>query len=99
VDLVLCRDCLVHLSFANIHHAIANLKRSGTCWLLTTTFPDASANRDIDDGDWRVLNLQYAPFLFPAPLAVINEGCTEAGGDYADKSLALWRVGDLPDGA
>lgn len=98
-DLVLCRDCLVHLSFANIHRAIANLKRSGTCWLLTTTFPDASANRDIEDGDWRVLNLQYAPFLFPAPLAVINEGCTEAGGDYADKSLALWRVGDLPDNA
>jgi hypothetical protein len=30
---------------------------------------------------------------------VINEGCTEAGGDYADKSLALWRVGDLPDAA
>lgn len=98
-DLVLCRDCLVHLSFANIHRAIANLKRSGTRWLLTTTFPDASANRDIENGDWRVLNLQYAPFLFPAPLAVINEGCTEAGGDYADKSLALWRVSDLPGDA
>jgi hypothetical protein len=27
---------------------------------------------------------------------VINEGCMEAGGDYADKSLALWRVTDLP---
>jgi hypothetical protein len=46
-----------------------------------------------------VLNLQYAPFLFPAPLAVINESCTEAGGDYADKSLALWRVEDLPGDA
>ncbi len=99
VDLVLCRDCLVHLSFANIHRAIANLKRSGARWLLTTTFPDASANRDIADGDWRVLNLQHAPFLFPAPLAVINEGCTEAGGDYADKSLGLWRVEDLPGDA
>ncbi|MGM4919681.1 methyltransferase domain-containing protein [Tardiphaga sp. 813_E8_N1_3] len=96
VDLVLCRDCLVHLSFANINRAIANLKRSGARWLLTTTFPDASANRDIDDGDWRVLNMQQAPFLFPTPEAVINEGCTEAGGDYADKSLGLWRVEDLP---
>lgn len=99
VDLVLCRDCLVHLSFANINRAIANLKRSGGRWLLTTTFPDVSANRDIDDGDWRVLNMQQAPFLFPAPLAVINEGCSEAGGDYADKSLGLWRVEDLPGDA
>jgi hypothetical protein len=96
VDLVLCRDCLVHLSFANIHRAIANLKRSGARWLLTTTFPDAPANRDIEDGDWRVLNLQQTPFLFPEPEAMINEGCTEAGVDYADKSLALWRMSDLP---
>jgi SAM-dependent methyltransferase len=95
-DLVLCRDCLVHLSFANIHRAIANLKNTRAQWLLTTNFPDASANRDIVDGDWRVLNLERAPFSFPAPVAVINEGCTEAGGDYADKSLALWRVSDLP---
>jgi SAM-dependent methyltransferase len=98
-DLVLCRDCLVHLSYDNIHLAIANLKRSGARWLLTTTFPEAPANRDIEDGDWRVLNLQQAPFLFPAPEVVINEGCTEADGDYADKSLALWRVSDLPGGA
>lgn len=96
-DLILCRDCLVHLSFANIHRAIANVKRSGARWLLTTTFPDAPTNRDIEDGDWRVLNFEHAPFLFSAPLAVINEGCAEAGGDYADKSLALWRVADLPD--
>lgn len=98
-NLVLCRDCLVHLSFANINRAIANLKRCGTRWLLTTTFTDAAANHDIEDGDWRVLNMQQAPFLFPAPEAVINEGCTEAGGDYADKSLGLWRVEDLPGDA
>jgi hypothetical protein len=27
---------------------------------------------------------------------VINEQCTEAGGAYADKSLALWLLADLP---
>ncbi len=97
VDLVLCRDCLVHLSFDNIRRAIANLKRSASRWLLTTTFPDADDNRDIDDGDWRVLNLQRAPFGFPAPAALINEGCTEAENDYADKSLGLWRIDDLPE--
>lgn len=98
VDLVLCRDCLVHLSFENIHRAIANVKRSGARWLLTTTFPGIDENRNVDDGDWRALNLRCAPFFFPEPAATIIEGCTEAGGDYSDKSLALWRVDDLPPG-
>jgi hypothetical protein len=59
VDLILCRDCLVHLSFKNIHHAIANVKRSGARWLLATTFPGIDENLDIDDGDWRALNFRY----------------------------------------
>jgi hypothetical protein len=72
------------------------VKRSGARWMPTTTFPDGPANRDIEDGNWHVLNFRHAPFLFPAPLTVISEGCIEAGGDYTDKSLALWRMADLP---
>ena len=97
VDLVFCRDCLVHLSIAHIWDAIANLKTSASRWLLTTTFPDHPENRDIDDGDWRLLNLERAPFHFPPPTALLNEGCTEHDGAFADKSLGLWRVADLPD--
>jgi hypothetical protein len=96
-DLILCRDCLVHLSFAHIHRALRNIRRSGSRWLLTTTFLQITSNGDIDDGDWRPLNLQRAPFDFPEPAAVIVEGCDEAGGDYADKALALWPIAQLPD--
>ena len=63
-----------------------------------TTFLDAETNRDIADGDWRALNLQRAPLDFPDPVALINEGCREANNDYADKSLGLRRIDDLPDG-
>lgn len=38
-DLLLCRDCLVHLSFADIDRALANIRRSSIRYLLTTTFP------------------------------------------------------------
>jgi hypothetical protein len=48
------------------------------------------------DGDWRLLNLEAAPFGFPPADAILNEECTEAGGAYADKSLGVWRVADLP---
>lgn len=95
-DLLLCRDALVHLSFADIARALANLRRAAIPWLLTTTFPAEAVNEEIVTGDWRPLNLQRAPFHFPAPLRLLNEGCTEGAGRFADKSLGLWRVADLP---
>ncbi|OXM49440.1 hypothetical protein CFP71_30515 [Amycolatopsis thailandensis] len=96
-DLVLCRDCLVHLSFADIERALSNLRRSGSRYLLTTTFTELGANNDIVTGDWRPLNLCREPFGFPEPLAVLVEGCTEEGGAYADKSLGLWEIASIVD--
>lgn len=96
VDLVFCRDCLVHLSEAHIRKAIENIKASGSTWLLTTTFPGHSENQNIEDGDWRVLNLEAAPYCLGNPVALLNEGCTEHDGAFADKSLGLWRIADLP---
>ncbi len=95
-DLILSRDCLVHFSFATLRRAVRNLKASGAVWLLATTFPELERNEDIEDADWRPVNFERAPFNWPAPLEIINERCTEAGGAYADKSLALWRLSDLP---
>ena len=94
-DAVLCRDCLVHLSFANIARAFRVVRDSGARYLITTTFLEHSRNIDVIDGDWRMLNLQRAPFDLPSPVAVLVEGCEEEGGAYADKALAAWRVSDL----
>lgn len=94
-DLVLCRDCLVHLSFADIARAIGNLHASGIPWLLTTTFPGQEVNEDIHTGDWRPINLQLPPFHWPAPVELLNEQCTEGDGQFADKSLGLWPIGEV----
>jgi len=94
-DVVLCRDCLVHLSYEDIRRAVRNIKRSRSTYFLTTTFPRLQANSDIVTGQWRPLNLQLLPFNFPNPIRIVVEGCTEAGGRYADKSLALWRLSDI----
>jgi SAM-dependent methyltransferase len=95
-DVILCRDCLVHFSFANIIAAFRAIKTNGARYLLTTTFLNRQVNKDIVDGDWRPLNLMESPFLLPEPHSVIIEECTEEGGAYADKALAVWRVSDLP---
>ncbi|GLR96948.1 MULTISPECIES: class I SAM-dependent methyltransferase [Bradyrhizobium] len=96
-DLILCRDCLVHLSFANIDRALAQFRISGARLLLVTTFPEWDGNRDCEDGDWRALNMEKAPFDWPAPDALINERCEEGGGGWRDKSLGLWRLDQLPN--
>jgi hypothetical protein len=95
VDLIVSRDGLVHLSFSDIHAAIRNLRRSGSRYLLATTFIDVRQNVDVPTGGWRVLNMQAAPFNFPAPLALLDEKCTHTGGVYRDKRLGLWRLDSL----
>jgi len=79
-DAVLCRDCLVHLSFANIERAVANFRASGAIWLIATTFPEWQVNGDCEDGDWRALNFERGPFDWGAPVERVNENCSEAGG-------------------
>jgi hypothetical protein len=89
-DAVLCRDCLIHLSFANIERAVANFRKCGATWLIATTFPEWQTNADCEDGDWRALNFERAPFNWGRPVEMLNENCTEAGGSWRDKSLGVW---------
>ena len=95
-DCILCRDCLVHLSFADISRVLQNFRDSGAHYLLATTFTDRRENEDTSHGAWRPLNLARPPLSFPRPLRLLNEKCSEAGGTFRDKSLGLWRLGDLP---
>ncbi|MDD4050969.1 MAG: class I SAM-dependent methyltransferase [candidate division Zixibacteria bacterium] len=94
VDLILCRDCLVHFSYKHIFQALRNIKRSGIRYLLTTTFVERDRNEDIPTGGWRPVNLQRPPFNFPAPMELIDEQCPDDG--YRDKHLGLWKTADIP---
>lgn len=98
-DAVLCRDLLVHLNNQQILRCLRNFRSSGSTYVLTTTFPK-HRNEDIVIGRWRPVNLEAEPFNFPPPLDVIVEGNTQHNLrrkiSYDDKSLALWRLADLP---
>lgn len=97
VDLIFCRDCLVHLSFSDIKLALKNIVSSDSKYLMTTFFTDRNANVDIRTGEWRPLNLMISPFNFPPPLFILNEGCTEYGSDWSDKSLGIWSINSIKD--
>jgi len=92
VDAILCRDCMVHLSYRLNHVGIENIRRAGIKYLLASTFPGQSEkNRDPLTGGWRPLDLSMPPFEFP-PLRMVSEGNLA----WRSKHLALWRVSDLP---
>jgi hypothetical protein len=95
VDVILSRDCLVHLSFEDILSAVRNFKQSGSTYLLATTFSSTTHNADINTGEWRLLNLQLFPLNFPKPLRLIDEKRTHQGIS-AGKYLGLWALSDLP---
>jgi hypothetical protein len=98
VDLVFCRDCLVHFSFSDIFFALDNICNSQAKYLLTTTFTERNDNHDSLTGrHWRPINLEIAPFNLPKPLKILHEGCTEKDGAYEDKAIGMWRISDIKE--
>jgi hypothetical protein len=96
VDLILCRDLLGHLSLKHGRAALANMRTSGSQWLLTTTHNKLESNWDLPSGGaYRPLNLEKAPFNLPAPTELIEEPFP--GGPGLDKCLGLWKIDVLPD--
>ena len=79
----------------DIFHTLENICSSQSKYILTTTFLERKDNHDISTGQWRVLNLESAPFMLLRPLRIIGEGCTEGNGAYIDKALGMWRIADI----
>lgn len=93
-DLIICRDCLFHLSFEDILAAIKQFKSSKSKYFLTTTHPETRENIPMVTGGYRSINMCLEPFNFPTPLKMIYER-RNAGFADTDKCLALWKLSDL----
>jgi SAM-dependent methyltransferase len=90
VDLLLCRDCLMHLCPELIDAALANILRGKIRYLLTTTHPKGK-NKRILTGEWFPINLQRAPYRFPQPQRAIRDWVPP----YAERELCLWEISTL----
>lgn len=92
-DLVFCRDLFIHIPNAAVQAALSNIRKSNARYLLTTHYTGVTINRDIKLGSFRPLNLELPPFGLPAPEQIIRDD------DYLKswgRTMALWRVEDLP---
>jgi 2-polyprenyl-3-methyl-5-hydroxy-6-metoxy-1,4-benzoquinol methylase len=96
VDLIFCRDCLVHLSNADALSALQNFKRTNpNAYLLSTTYVNETVNRDTQFGKWRPVNLQQAPFYLPEPQYVIDTDYRDDGRNHPGNGMGLWKLNDV----
>ena len=97
VDLILLKDTLFHFSNFEIENTINNIKKSGSKYILTTTYKNTihttDTNIDIVTGGWRYLNLEMSPFNFSEPLHTIMT-CPWLE-NHEDRSLSLWKIEDM----
>ena len=75
-DLMICRDCLIHLSFQSIKLFFENFRKSNINYLLLTTYKMKDTTKEIDnldipDGEYREIDLSKPPFYLPKPLEEI----------------------------
>lgn len=80
-DLVFCKDLINHLTYKEIFSSLSNLAKSGSKFLLITS-NSGCTNTELPR--WRMatsrpIDLQSAPFFFPAP-------------EWKSNYLSLWRL-------
>ncbi|HIE98812.1 MAG TPA: class I SAM-dependent methyltransferase [Planctomycetes bacterium] len=88
-DVLLCRDCFIHLPNNMVQTALSRICMGPFKYLITSTFVDVEENIDIELGGFRPINLLKAPFRLPPPLQSLPEGGHEG------KSVAIWKCSDL----
>lgn len=89
-DLMICRDCLFHLSVEDTRTVLQNFCASNIAYLLTTTHlvADGFANADIQSGDFRRIDLFSAPYSLPADVLFRFDDWQEP---EPEKEMCLWR--------
>ena len=93
-DLLICRDCLIHLSFKSINLFFKNIKKSNIKLLLLTSYKLKDPNKkiinlDIPDGEFREIDLTEPPFNLPSPIHEIldKDEQTKTSGYYCYLNL------------
>jgi hypothetical protein len=93
-DLLFCRDCLIHLSYADIARALRGFLASRIRFILTTSYSDP-INTDIPTGGYRPVNLLEPPFEFGSPMLSIDDWIAH----WPQRYMFLWRREDLQQSA
>jgi len=106
-DMMMCRDCLFHLSFEMRWEFYKNFVKSNIPYLLSTVNYNAE-NKDLSGPGWEPYNPFLPPFEIGAPLQVVQERGRQAlHEDWREtvahpkaetfRSMAIWGRDQIVD--
>ena len=85
VDLLFCRDCLIHFSHADIRRVFENIARSNIKYVLMSSYLDLD-NTDIETGGFRGVNFTRAPYNFEPAIDSIEDWIP----GFQPRAMCLW---------
>lgn len=90
-DIIHCRMMLQHLLLKDLLNFLLEFSKSGSRYLITTTFPDFSENTELNPsgGRFRYLNLEAPPVSLVNPLCHFRDGPVEYGAPHI---LSVWKL-------
>ena len=86
-DVVLCREVLFHLSFADMQRLFANVKTTGARYFIATTNPSVATNLDIPSGEHSDRNMAIPPLSLGEPEVSLWDGALAEG-----RVLGVWKL-------
>jgi hypothetical protein len=96
-DLIICRDCLFHLSNDFVLRAIKNFRDSGSTYLLATEHRWLKVNVDLNkeelerEAGFRQINIEIAPYNMGLPIEIHNEELW-ASREGGNRQMSLWKL-------
>lgn len=91
VDLIFCRDCLLHLSFKDIEKAFDNIAMSNIKYILTSNWNSGDNTKDIITGSYRFLNFEEFPYSFGTGIDRISDWIP----GFPQREMILWGIDDI----
>jgi hypothetical protein len=96
-DLIICRDCLFHLSNNFVIKALKNFYDSGSKYLLATEHSYIKNNVDltpvelINEAGYRAINIEIPPYNMGIPIEIHNEELW-ASREGGNRQMSLWKI-------
>ena len=96
VDVLFCRDCLIHFSFNDIKTAFKNIVRSNIQYVMLTNYPDQQVV-DISTGGFRATNFTLDPIKLGDPIDSIFDWVPGTANGNQKRHMSLWHRGAIED--
>lgn len=98
-DLIICKDCFIHLPNSDIYKIINNFKSSGAKYIMISDYPLNKNNIDVEQV-WpggRELNMSIPPFNLPEPIETITlySGYYENYSGLLKITMPLWDLNKI----